>query len=62
MAFSGPTPDNNPAKKVTLLIYGDGNRLHILDMMNQDGTPGEGAAHTTGGNMMMASYDGGNNE
>jgi hypothetical protein len=62
VGFPGPTPANNPAEKVTLLVSGDVDPLRILDLMTQDGTPSEGAAHTAGGNMMMASGGGGNNE
>jgi hypothetical protein len=53
--FSGMTPDNNPVEKVTLLISGDGDRIRILDLMIQDGTSSEGADHTTGGNITIAS-------
>jgi hypothetical protein len=60
--FPGPTPDINPAEKVTLLISGDDDRICILNLFTQDGIPSEGTAHTAGGNMKMASGGGGNNE
>jgi hypothetical protein len=41
--------ETNPVEKVSLLITGNGNELHIVDLMTQDATPNSDATHIGGG-------------
>jgi hypothetical protein len=41
--------ETNPVDKVSLLITGNGDQLHIVDLMTQDATPNGDATHTGGG-------------